>query len=436
MDEAPFLTENGVRDLLERVAGDDAPPISVSIDRARAAGRRRRRLLRVYLPGAAPVAAAVAVALIAGLSAHLGGTAAASRHHAASRVQHHQRTVPTRFSVQAPYAAFGWLPAGFSAAGLANGSTQSSTSFTATASASLADGRMVRLTVNAARSCRIARPDSLKAITVETRLPAGSRLKYSHELDCTGFSPLLGRRAPDVTGSRAYWTLTQGGLAWEYGRDAWAILEPMPNPAAICVHCSAHRALSGWDAEVARDGHPAVPQSRSAQQLLLRIASGVRFGLSPAVRFGFTLAGLPDSWSPDRSGNSGSFAILDDRLVDVGWSAGPADDPTALNIGVTPASVPGAIDSCNYVAGQSWYVTLDGARVMLRTIDQPFKHWEELCAPDVRGLSVYITLDTNVPATNDTPLPGGRTVGGVLKAFRHLHLLGPDVGSWTTRQPR
>jgi hypothetical protein len=72
---------------------------------------------------------------------------------------------------------------------------------------------------------------------------------------------------------------------------------------------------------------------------------------------------------------------------------------------------------------------------MLRTIDQPYKHWEELCAPDVRGLSVYITLDTNVPGTNDRPLPGGQIVGGVEKIFRHLRLLGPGVANWTTQQP-
>ena len=435
MDEAPLLTEAGVRDLLVRVASDDAPPTSVSIARARAMGRRRRRLLHVYLPGAAPVAAAVAVAVVAGLTAHLSSTAATARHQVVANDLVGKRYAPPEFSLLRPYAAFGWLPTGFSAAGLANASIQTSTSLTATASTPVADGRMVRLTVNAARSCRIARPKSKKARTVETRFSAGSRLKYLTELDCTDFSPLLAGRAPDVAGSPAFWTLTQGGVAWEYGRDAWAILEPMPNPAT-CVHCSAHPALSGWDAEVATNGRQAVAQSPSARQLLLRIASGVRFGLSPTVRFGFTLAGLPRSWNPDRSGNSASFAILDNQLVDVGWSAGPADDPTALSIAVTPAASAGAITSCNYVAGQSSYLRLDGARVMLRTIDEPYKHWEELCAPDVRGLSVYITLDTNVPTTNDTPLPGGRTVGGVLKVFRHLKLAGANVGDWTTHQPR
>lgn len=434
MDEAQLLTENGVRDLLDQIASDDAPPMSVSIARARAAGRRRRRLVRVYLPGAAPVAAAVAVALIAGLTAHFSGTAATARHRPASPSHHYQRTVPADFSLLTPYAAFGWLPAGFSQAGLGNGSTQSSTFFTTTASASPADGRLVMLTVNAARACRITGRKALKTFPARTRDAAASRVKFAHLLDCADYTPPLGGRAPDVTGSPAYWTLPQGGLAWEYGRDAWAILTPMQDPS-ICVHCSAHPQLSGWDSEMARKGHPAVSQSRSAQQLLLRIAAAVRFGISPAVRFGFTFAGLPGNWSPDRSGNSGNFAILANRVVDIGWSAGPADDPTALSIGVTPAATPGAIDSCNYVAGQSWYVTLDGARVMLRTIDQPYKHWEELCAPDVRGLSVYITLDTNIPATNDTPLPGGRIVGGVVKVFRHLKLSGPDVAAWTTQQP-
>ena len=72
---------------------------------------------------------------------------------------------------------------------------------------------------------------------------------------------------------------------------------------------------------------------------------------------------------------------------------------------------------------------------MLRTIDQPYKHWEELCAPDVRGLSVYITLDTNVPGTNDRPLPGGRAVGGVVAIFHRMQLLPPNVADWTAQQP-
>lgn len=417
------MDENAVRDLLELVASDQAPPSLVSTDRARAAGRRRRRLVRVYLPGAAPVAAAVAVALIAGLSAHLSSTASTRQRPAVNSQQHKEASVPTKFSALTPYASFGWLPAGFSAAGVANGFSQSSTTLTATASAPLADGRTVMLRVNAAGSCRTTPAAAFKKY---------ARYRLSQLLVCPGFNPPLGKRAPDIDGSPAYWTFPQGGLAWEYGRDAWATLVPMPNPA-VCVHCSAHPTLAGWYGGLARSGHPAVAQSRSARQLLLRIAAGVRFGTSPAVGYGFTLTGLPGNWRPDRSGNSVSFAILAGRLVNVGWSAGPADDPTALGIMVTPAR--GSDFRCNFVAGQSSYVTLGGARMMVRVIDLPGKHVQYLCDADLRGLALYISLDQNVPGTSARPLPGAAAVGSVEKVFRHLQLLGPDVADWTTRQP-
>ena len=76
-------------------------------------------------------------------------------------------------------------------------------------------------------------------------------------------------------------------------------------------------------------------------------------------------------------------------------------------------------------------MTIDGAEAMLRTIDQSYKHWQELCIPDVHGLQVLVELDLNVPGTNDTPLPGGPEVSSILTIFGHLRLLGPDVRNWT-----
>jgi len=124
----------------------------------------------------------------------------------------------------------------------------------------------------------------------------------------------------------------------------------------------------------------------------------------------------------------------DGRLVNVGWAAGPADDPTALGISVWPAGIPGSY-GCNFAAGRSSYLTIDGAQAMLRIIDQPYKHEQYLCVQDVRGLQVYISLDGNVPGSNDSPLPDARRIGTALTVFSHLRLLGPDVADWTTRQP-
>ena len=159
----------------------------------------------------------------------------------------------------------------------------------------------------------------------------------------------------------------------------------------------------------------------------------MRFGSSPPVYYGFTLSGLPVSWQPFRSGSLSSFVVIDRRLVNEGWSAGPAVDPTALGVSVWPAgrgSVP-----CKVYPGQTSYVTVDGTSMLLRTIDQPYKHVQYLCAQNFRGLSMYISLDLNVPGTNDRPLPGASKVGGMFAVVRHLHLFGPNVADWPAQVP-
>jgi hypothetical protein len=172
-------------------------------------------------------------------------------------------------------------------------------------------------------------------------------------------------------------------------------------------------------------------QSPASYQLLRKVASRLRF--DPAVvhpLYGFALSGLPASWG---GGYPTSLSTLDGLAVGGGWQAGPAADNSALGISVWPNAGQTPLH-CNFVDGQSEYITIDGAAAMLRTIDQTYKHWQELCIPDVHGLQVLMELDLNTPGTNDTPLPGGPVIRSVLTVFSHLHLLGPDVRAWT-RQP-
>lgn len=410
--------ETAVRDLLDLVATDQAPPSRVDVALARRRGRRQRRLRRVYLPGAAPVAAAAAVAVIAGLTAGLSGTQApAHRPPASGPARSAPIAAPHRFSLLAPYAGFGWLPAGFS---LGDQYDQSASELGVTATAPLSDGRALMLTVDAAGQCRLAGREVLTYLHI--------RYRFQHALSCG--QPLTGR-APDVNGVPAYWAL-DGSLVWEYGRNAWAMLSPMAN-GAICVHCAAYPRLKGWYYVLPKNGHPAVPQSAAARRLLLKIASAVRFGTSPAVYYGFKLRGLPASWRPFRVGSLSSFTVIDGKLVNRGWSAGPAVDPTALGVAVWPAGTGGY--RCNYYPGQTSYVTVAGVPMSLRTIDEPGKHIQYLCAQNFHGLGVFINLDLNSPGTNDRPLPDAATVGGVLAVFRHLHLFGPDVANWPAQQP-
>ena len=85
---------------------------------------------------------------------------------------------------------------------------------------------------------------------------------------------------------------------------------------------------------------------------------------------------------------------------------------------------------CKAYPGQTSYVTVDGTSMLLRTIDEPGKHVQYLCAQNFRGLALSVSLDLNVPGTNDRPLPDAAAVGGVLAVVRHLHLFGPDVADW------
>jgi hypothetical protein len=425
------MDEYGMRALLEQIAGDDLPPVRVSIELAARQGRCRLRWRRAYLPGAAPIAAAAAMAVLAGLLAINGGSphqGRAVRHVRLPRqVQARLRVVPGQFSPLVPDAGFGWLPPGFSVTGPADQVMQTSSQLMVSASASLADGRMLNLSVYAAGTCALTGPLRLMLL----------RLMHLGAASSCPAQLRAGQRAPEINGAPAYWTKAHDSLIWEYGRNAWATLTPVANPAS-CGQCT-HSELRGWDYQPAQNGHRAAVPSAATSRLLLKIASRVRYGPGAAgtytrsrtVVYGFGLTGLPADWRPGRTGAVGYFAVLDGRLANVSWYAGPADDPTALGISAGPAS--GGPSSCQYVGSQSQYVTIDGAPAVLRTIGQPYKHWQSLCARDVDGLTLVITLDLSAPGTNDTPLPDASQVGEVLTVFSRLYLLGPDVAHWTTR---
>jgi hypothetical protein len=407
------MDEIAVRDLLERVATEEAPPSRVSVGLARRRGRRRIRLRRVYLPSAAaPVAAAVAVGLIAALSA--GVHSGRLTHHASAPVR--PIIAPAQFNPLVPYALFGWLPAGYSVQGLANQTNQMSSQLGLTASSR---SGQLSLSVYPAGQCRVGGPITIRARRGKLKMNGMHvRTHYPAALNCRslgGGLPLTGR-APDVNGQHAYWAAAGfTALAWEYGRDAWALLGYQPGICASCQNAPIKHFTR------APTGTPA---------MLRKVASRVRYGVSSTVGYGFTIRQLPAAWREGRPDSSYNVASISGRLVNVGWVAGPAADPTALGIYVSPAGIPGSIGSCNYVEGQSRYVTVDGARAIERTIDEPGKHWQSLCASDVRGVQVLILLDLANPNTSDTPLPGSAEVGSVLTVFSHLRLFGADVADW------
>ncbi len=439
------MDESAVRELLHEIAADEAPPCTVDIALARRNGRRHARRHhrsdRRRRSWVAPIAAAAAVALIAALSlaVELGHGPAARP--APQRPAHRARPlmpVPREFSASQPFVSFGWLPPGFTANGLAGiGNSQpTGTSVSLSASAPPSDGRMLTLQVNAAGQCSVTGPDRVgnwAARRARHRgrpvvLSPSQEWTYPHGMSCAG--PILQKVAP-VNGGPAY-RGPQGELYWEYGRDAWA--ELTPTFTASLSYADAPADVRSWlnyppaPPLPGRQSGSALRQSEASYQLLRKVASRLRF--DPAEihpLYGFALSSLPASWG---AGYPTGLATLHGRAAGNGWQAGPAVDNSALSISVWPDAGQTPL-SCNFVDGQSQYMTIDGAEAMLRTIDQSYKHWQELCIPDVHGLQVLVELDLNVPGTNDTPLPGGPEVSSILTIFGHLRLLGPDVRNWT-----
>jgi hypothetical protein len=426
------MDETAVRDLLERLASDEPPPSNVSIPLARRTGRRRVRLRHVYLPtAAAPIAAAVAVGLIASLSAGVHG--GRSPHYVPPTTK--LINAPRHFNPLLPYARFGWLPHGYSVKGLANETTQSSTQLGLNASSRR--GAQLSLNLYPAGQCRLTGPFTLErkklgaaaaATRSRSRFSTRPRLvetHYKYGLNCGadvgGALPLAGR-VPDVNGRPAYRTAgAYGNVVWEYGRRAWAILSFSP---PICVRCRSPKP----DLSALRQAQP----SAATLAMLHKVASRMRYGVHSTVVYGFTISHLPGAWRAGRAGSPVNFptysvASLNGREANVGWDAGPAADPSALLISIAPGA---GSYACNFVVGQSQYVTLDGARAVLRTIDYPGKHVQTLCARDIRGVQLNLSLDLGIPTTKDTPLPDARAVGNLLTVFRHLRLLGPDLAHW------
>jgi hypothetical protein len=425
------MDESAVRELLDlAVRDDDAPPCQFSVGLARRRGRQRLRLLRVYLPGAAPVAAAVAVALVLTLSAGLRGGSGLKGSKPAAQAP---VVAPRSFNPLVPYVSFGWLPAGFSGTAAAGASDESTnTSVTLQALAPVADGRMVVVSVDAAGACSVG---SAAATKFAAAAPLGA-------LTCTGAADGSGSRsaalasaAPDVNGRPAYWT-PLGALEFQYAPAAWAEVQPMPSPRAL----TQPNDLSGWfnvpataversRTAAAKLGHlqPEV-QSAASKALLLEIAGGLQYGDTTPLMFGFELAGLPAGWLV---AGDYYFAPQAGRLVASGLSAGPAVDPTALGISIGPAVSPTSDFACKVVTGQTSPVTVDGAAALFRYLNEPDKQWQSLCANDIDGVSPYVELDLNVPGTN-TPLPGGAEVSSVLTLFQSVRLLGPNPSAWVT----
>jgi hypothetical protein len=407
------MDDNSVIALLESITDPPEPVSRVDIEAARRRGRRRQRLWQVGAPVLAVVAVTTAVTVPRLAFPGHAERAAASGIPTVSapRAVRHPAmpsSAPAKFNVLVPYAAFGWLPAGYSEASipLSLGGLDNSGPTELDRAALSADGSMLSLGVYARGACT----------AVSHPKPALGSAAPATQAAC--FS--AAGTAPDINGRRAVWLDGGWGVAWEYAPNAWAD-----------VYASGGSATRGaGHASPATDGkrgRPALPPATSAtRNLLLKVAGAVKYGQRIPLHFSVRLTSpLPAGWQLQETG----FHDVNGRLLADGLAAGPAADTSALAI-----SASAQFYACKYVDGQSSYVTRDGVNWEYRVLDDHIaKNVEMLCSTaKVDGLQVNIYLDMAPEQAGAPPLPGSTELGGAFGVYEKLVLLGTNPANWTT----
>lgn len=268
------MDESSLRAMLHDIANAPEPAPRIDIARARRRGLRNlwARRAGVSVTALAVVAGAImihrAVTSVnperTGLSAAASGT---SQPKANSKQAPAERTTPkaAQFDPLVPYAAFGWLPPGYSEdimpSAIHGGFVSTTDSLTLTAAQS-ATGDFIQLTVLPEGNCTVS--------------PIGKYLRATTsggQARCSAASGQMSAMAPDVNGRPAYWA--QGGfdLVWEYAPDSWAML-------------------------AARGGGSTALPVVLAREFLPIVARRVKYGQTEPIRFPFQYSGLPGGWKP------------------------------------------------------------------------------------------------------------------------------------------
>jgi hypothetical protein len=401
------VDDNSVIALLASITDPPEPASQVSIAAALRRGRRRR-LLQVGASAAAVVAVAAAVAVphvILSSNTDRSHASASPFSSAARSVRHPAMpaSAPETFNVLVPYAAFGWLPAGYSEANIplsTFGALNSGpTELDRTA---VAANATVSLFVYARAAC----PTDAWA---SGSCPLAATKKFGENTS----------RAPDVNGRPAFWFLDGRGIAWEYAPGAWAEVLVMSGKDAARLRGS----------RSAADKRPIwqTPAPAGTRDLVLKIADAVKYAQRTPLVFDVKLASqLPAGWSLQEMG----FHVVDGRLLADGLAVGPAADTSALSISATKPLGYG----CNYVSGQSSYLTKYGVKWEYRVLDDHIaKNVEMLCSMQpIDGLDVNIYLDMAPEEAGAAPLQGSYQLGGAFGVYTRLHLLGRNPANWTT----
>jgi hypothetical protein len=390
------MDETGVRTMLSALAGTEAPQARFDLDGAVSRGRRGRRLRRARAGGSAFAIGTVIGAVVAVLVVPSPGPGKApaltprtsSSAHASvqpttrpsvsrpsarptGRATTATKHVPEQFSPLSPYASFGWLPEGLTTVGQAASTSTDSTALTAA-----------------------GKPGTFWLHVMSKGACGHIRTLLNCHWDSGDVSGPLPQndRAPDVNGRPAYWTYGDS-ILWEYAPGAWATL-------------------------LGPGGYNSAP-SPSLKTLTLEVADGVRYGYQTPQVFPFWVSGLPASWQPSTS----VFIDSQPPMQATGLDFGPVEKPQAVQLNVTPASQQ---NSCQFAKGDS-YVTLDGVQAVV----QGSSYAQQLCISNLNGQSIGLLLSLRFDS-NGAPVPGAASIGGVAALFKHLHLLGSQVSTWTT----
>jgi hypothetical protein len=152
----------------------------------------------------------------------------------------------------------------------------------------------------------------------------------------------------------------------------------------------------------------------------LKIAGKVTFGAStaPAIRFPVRLTGVRPSWRVRLVQSGPSGGVLTAQQWDLGTtaSAGRPDGATAPSFTVVPQRTLRGF--CNLQPSRAVrHRIINGFRVTTTITAQG----AQICAPDARGMLVYIGTLANVAPD------------AIAIFARHLRLLGANPAVWTTR---
>ncbi|HUB40262.1 MAG TPA: hypothetical protein VMA72_15535 [Streptosporangiaceae bacterium] len=341
--------------------------------------RRRRRLRAI----GTPALAAVAVAAIAISSISL------PRSHDAAQQQRGAAATARHFSALSPYATFGWLPAKEPVVpGHKEALAQLGTGMGGVISWNLED--------------LSSGPWQLKVYAVGECQQAGGQLQCAKSLEQDPCA--LARESPalPVNGHQTFWLAGSGTqcLNWEYAPGGWATL----------YHYN---------------------EIRPGKQLVLRIASAIRFGgHQPSFKFAAQLRNLPGKWRVVFA----SFGVRNGTLQAGGFKIAEGSSATGVEIDMTPANakhnrcerLPTKRTAllCREING--YYVNYLKPPKLTTPSCPPGK----ICATPIDFVHIWAS---DADGWNVDLMAGTRHFGLLFPVFEHMTVFGRNPATWTTK---